>query len=219
MIPSQNIDHSVSPLRLDDSVNQALDMMDEYKLYHLPVVDENEYLGYVSEEILLNTNSDLIGDLMLAGEKVFTSDSESLYASLKKMSNHQMSSIAVLNADKEYLGLITVHSFFKTFAEISSIRSSGGVFSIIVPQHDYSLAVFSRILESNGYKILSVELVTVPENPVLLEVIFKLNTFDISSACATMERYGYAVNLRFGKNKHDADNKDRIDEILNYLDF
>lgn len=219
MIPSQNIDHTVNALKLDDSVNYALDLLDEYKLYHLAVVDDKEYLGYVSEDILLNTKAELIGELVLAGEKVFTSDSESLYASLKKMSTHQISSLAVLDEENEYLGLITIHSFFKTFAEISSIRSTGGVFSIILPQHDYSLAVFSRILESNGYKILSVELVTVPENPMLLEVIFKLNTFDISSACATMERYGYVINLRFGKNKHDLDTKQRIDEIMNYLNL
>jgi acetoin utilization protein AcuB len=217
MIPSLNIDHSITSLKLDDSINYALDLLDEFKIYHLPVVDGNEYLGYISEGILLNTSADLIGDLVLAGEKVYTSDTESLYSSLKTLANHQLSSLAVLNKDEEYLGVITIHSIFKTFSEISSIRSNGGVFSIIVAQHDYSLAEFSRIIESNGYKILSVELVTVPESPLMVEVIFKLNSYDLTLAYATMERFGYNVNLRFGKNLFDNDNSDRINEILNYL--
>lgn len=219
MIPSLNIDHSITSLKLDDSINYALDLLDEFKIYHLPVVDDNEYLGYVSEGILLNTTADLIGDLVLAGEKVFATDSESLYSSLKTLANHQLSSLAVLGKNEEYLGVITIHSIFKTFSEISSIRSNGGVFSIIVAQHDYSLAEFSRILESNGYKILSVELVTVPESPLMVEVIFKLNSYDLTLAYATMERFGYNINLRFGKNLFDNDNSDRINEILNYLNL
>jgi acetoin utilization protein AcuB len=219
MIPSFNIDLSISPLKLDDSVNYGLDLMDELKVFHLPVVDGQEYLGYVSEEILLNTSADLIGNLVLAGEKIYTTDQESLYTSLKKLATHQLSTLAVLGTEEEYLGTISTHSVFKTFSEISSIRSNGGVFSIIVAQHDYSLAEFSRILESNGYKIVSVELVTVPENPMMVEVIFKLNTYDLTLACATMERYGYNINLRFGKNLLDDDNSQRISEILNYLNL
>ena len=142
-----------------------------------------------------------------------------IVASLKKLANHQLSSLAVLDVDDTYLGTITTHSIFKTFAEISSIRSNGGVFSIIVSQNDYSLAEFSRILESNGYKIISVELITVPENPLMVEVILKVNTYDLTVAFATMERYGYTINLRFGKNLNDTDNSQRINEILNYLDI
>jgi acetoin utilization protein AcuB len=219
MIPSINIDHSITSLKLDDSINYALDLMDEFKIYHLPVVDGEEYLGYVSEGILLNATADLIGNLVLAGEKVYTSDSESLYSSLKTLANHQLSTLAVLGKDEEYLGVITIHSIFRSFSEISAIRSNGGVFSIIVAQYDYSLAEFSRILESNGYKILSVELVTVPETPMMVEVIFKLNSYDLTLAYATMERFGYNINLRFGKNLFDNDNSDRINEILNYLDL
>jgi predicted transcriptional regulator len=219
MIPSLNIDHSVEALRLDDSINQALDLLDEYKLYHLPVIDGQEYLGYVSEEILLEARGTLIGDLVIAGERIFTSDSESLYSSIKKMAQHNLSSLAVLDSDNQYLGAITTHSVFKTFSEISSIRSNGGVFSVILSQNDYSLAELSRILEANGYKIISVELITVPETPTMVEVILKVNTHELTSAIATMERYGYQVNLRFGKNAYDQDDKQRINEILNYLNL
>lgn len=219
MIPSLNIDHSVVALRLSDSLNYALDLLDEHKLFHLPVVEENEYLGYLSEEMILNSKGDLIGDLVLSGEKVYTNDQESIYSSLRKLSSNQVSCLAVLGEENEYLGVITTHSVFKALAEISAIRSQGAVISIVIPQHDYSLSELSRILEANGYKVLSVELVTVPESPLMLEVIFKLNTFDITLACATMERYGYTVNLRFGKNNFDTDNSNRLNEILNYLNF
>jgi acetoin utilization protein AcuB len=219
MIPSLNIDHSLQYLNLDDSVNQALDLMDECKVFHLPVVDQKEYLGYVSEEILLNSSASLIGDLVLAGEKIYTTDHESLYSSIKKMATHQLTTIAVLSHEDEYLGAISTNSVFKTFSEISSIRSNGGVFSVIVAQIDYSLAELSRILEANGYKILSIELVTVPDAPMQVEVIIKVNTTDLTSAVATMERYGYLVNLKFGKDAYDQDDKHKIDQILNYLNL
>ena len=219
MIPSLNIDHEIPFLRLEDSIQLGLDLMDEYKLFHLPVVENGQYLGYVSEEILLNATVVTIDGLVLAGEKHFTSDTESLYATLKKLSTLNLSCLAVLDGEKKYLGAITIHSVFAAFSEISSIRSTGGVFSLIISQNDYSLAELSRIIESNGYKILSTELLTVPDNPLKIEVVFKLNSQDLSSVYAALERYGYQINLKFGKDIQDVDNKDRINQLINLLDF
>lgn len=219
MIPSLNIDYDVPALRLADSIQLGLDLMDEYKIFHLPVVDGNKYLGYVSEEILLGASVQTINELVIAGEQQYTTDSESLYASLKMFSVLNLSSLAVLNGEKEFLGVITIHSVFRAFAEISSIRSSGGVFSLIIKQNDYSLAELSRIIESNGYKILSTELLTVADDPMKVEVVFKLNSNDLSSVYASLERYGYQVNMKFGKDVQDVNNKGRIDQLINFLNL
>lgn len=219
MIPSLNIDHTVPALKLTDEINYAVDLMDEHKLFHLPVIEESKYLGYISEEMLLSSTSDTVDGLVIAGEKQFTSDNESLYGSLKHMSTHNLSALAVLGASNEYLGVITVHSIMKAFSEISSIRSNGGVFSLILAQNDYSIAELGRIIESNGYKILSVDLLTVPDSPLKIEVVFKLNSNDLSTAYAALSRYGYQINLKFGKDIKDNDNKDRIDQLINLLDL
>lgn len=217
MIPSLNIDHAVPSLTLKDELHVALDLMDEHKLSHLAVVENGVYLGYVSEDLLLASSLHTIGELVLAGETTFTHNQESLYTSVRKLSKHQLTSIAVLGNEDQYLGVITIQSVFKSLAEISAVRSIGGVFSTIIKQSDYSLTELTRILEGNGYKILSVDLLTVADDPMKLEVVFKLNSQDLSTAYAAFERHGYLINLKFGESVQDLDNQDRLDQLFNFM--
>ncbi len=219
MLPSLHIDHSVPALKLIDSIQVGLDLMDEYKIYQLPVVEGKKYLGYVSEDGLLNATVDSIDELVIAGEKQFVSDMDSLYASLKKMIAFNLSSLAVLSTENHYLGVITTHSIIRAFEGVSSIRSEGGVFSIIVSQNDYSLSELSRIIESNGYKVLSVELLTIEDDPLKIEVVFKLNSQDLSTALSALERHGYQINLKFGSYNQDRDNRDRLDHLIKLMNL
>ena len=86
-------------------------------------------------------------------------------------------------------------------------------------QSDYSLAEISRIVENNGYKILSLEILTVADEPLKMELVIKVNTRELSILYASFERFGYFINLKFGDNIQDNDDKDRLEQFLNYLDL
>jgi len=218
MIPSAIIDHAVPALELSTSIHRALDIMDEFKLSHLPVVRDGKYLGYLSEEILLDAAAEKIEEIVFAGDNVFTTDKEPIYTSVKKLADHQLSALAVLDNEEKYIGMVTVQSIFLALSEISAVRSKGGVFSLRIKQQDYSLFEISRILETNGYKILSVELLTVPEKPLELEVVIKVNTEDLSRAFSALERQGYVAHLQFGENVRDFDNQERLNLLFKFLD-
>ena len=53
MIAGELISNIIPPLRTSDTVRKALDRMNEFKVYHLPFVNEAQYLGLVSEEELM----------------------------------------------------------------------------------------------------------------------------------------------------------------------
>ena len=46
------INNMIPSLKLTDLVSDALSWMDEFRVWHLPVVFEDEYLGLVSENQL-----------------------------------------------------------------------------------------------------------------------------------------------------------------------
>jgi len=217
--PTEHIDHSIPSLKLEDELHVAIDIMDEFKVMHLPVVQEDKYIGYISESLVLDSSASTVGELYIAGEKTFTSNEESLYEAVRKLSQHDLTSIPVLNKDKKYLGLITIQSVFSSLSEISAVRSKGGVFSIIVKQQDYSLSELSRILEANGYKVLSLELLTVEDDPLKMEVVLKVNSLELSTAYSALERHGYVINLKFGENIQDLDNADRLDHLFKFLEL
>ncbi len=54
MIAPHLISHSIPPLHLDDSGEQALMVMHEYNVSQLPVVDGNSYVGLVIMEDIIN---------------------------------------------------------------------------------------------------------------------------------------------------------------------
>jgi acetoin utilization protein AcuB len=54
MTTLQLIDNTIPQLRLPDSVAKALQLMNDFKITHLPVVSEDKFLGIISEEDLLD---------------------------------------------------------------------------------------------------------------------------------------------------------------------
>jgi len=217
--PTTHIDQSIPALKLEDGLHIAIDLMDEFKILHLPVVEDEKYLGYISESLVLDSNASTVGELIFAGEKTFTTNQESIYDTVRKLSQHDLTAIPVLNRNNKYLGLVTIQSIFKSLSAISAIRSLGGVFSVFVKQQDYSLSEITRILEGNGYKVLSVELLTVDDDPLKVEVVFKVNSQELSTAFSALERHGYIIGLKFGENSQDLDNADRLGHLFNFLEL
>ena len=57
MLAEELLIDEIPILNLDDSVGQALEWMDEFKVSHLPVTNNKQFFGLVSEEELLNAES------------------------------------------------------------------------------------------------------------------------------------------------------------------
>src|SRR5690606_34504327 len=67
----------------------------------------------------------------------------------------KLSVIPVLNTEHYYMGSITLYDLARKFAHLFSLQELGGVIILEVNVHDYSLSEISKIVESNGVKILS----------------------------------------------------------------
>ena len=56
MIAEDLINHMIPPLKASDDAHKAIVWMEEFRCKHLPVVDNDHLLGFISEEIILETN-------------------------------------------------------------------------------------------------------------------------------------------------------------------
>jgi CBS domain-containing protein len=56
MFCGQLISHHLPSLHLHDKVSQALQLMADHKVSHLPVVADEKYIGLVSEDDLLEAD-------------------------------------------------------------------------------------------------------------------------------------------------------------------
>jgi hypothetical protein len=134
------------------------------------------------------------------------------------MSSLKLSVIPVLNDKDQYLGLIHLSTLLQHFAEMASMKESGGLLVLELNIHDYSLSEISRIVESNDGKILSLYISSHIDS-TKLEVTIKINKTDLSSIIQTFNRYNYTIKASFHQSEYVDDLKDRFDSFMSFLNI
>ena len=206
------------PLKTSDTGKTALSWMEEYKVSHLPIVNNQEFLGLISELDIYNLNDfdEPLGNHKLSLNNPYVFDSQHIYDVLKLVSEQNLSLVPVLNEKGNYLGAISLQNLVKYFARALSVDDPGGVIVLEMNYNNYSLTELAKIVEENDAKILSTFLVN-HEDSARVDVFLKLNTVEISSVLKTLERYDYFVKASFGREDDLDDLRDRYNSLMNYL--
>lgn len=211
----------IPPLKGDDDAHKAIVWMDEFRCNYMPVVDNGKLLGFVSEEIILETNEieKSVKEFNLVGQNCYVQLDTHFYDILKVAADNKLQVIAVLNEDQSYCGLITVQDTLTSFAQTAAVQMPGGILVLSMNHVDYSLSEISRLIEENHAKVLSSLVKEDPLDPSKLRLTLKINQVDLLRIVATLERFGYKVIGRYQDAKPVEDGKERIDMLLRYLDI
>ncbi|MCZ6694701.1 MAG: CBS domain-containing protein [Bacteroidetes bacterium] len=215
------INHMIPPLKLIDKANRAIIWMEELRTNQLPVVDEGKFMGFISEEIILESNQlDLpISEYPILGKECFVHDHQHFYEIIKLATDNKVELIGVIDQEDQYLGVITVKDTLNAFAQTSAVQSPGGILILSMPQIDYSLSEISRLIESDGAKILSSSLNNDLLDPSKIKLTLKINITEISRIVATLERFGYKIIAQYQDSPMASNEKERMDILLKYLDI
>ena len=219
MLARELISKVVPPLRPNDEVARALAWMDEFKVSHLPVVDDREYLGLISEDNILDGGKE---DLVIQSKDVlnhaFVVESQHIYYVIRKLAATDLSVIAVLDSEDQYIGCITLSDLVTKFEELAVINQPGGIIVLNLNKTDYSLAQIAHVVESNGAKILSSYIFERPETGKL-ELTLKVNREEVASIVQSLERYDFEVIAYFQESAHLEDLKGRYDELMRFINI
>lgn len=221
MIAEDLINHMIPPLKGSDDAHKAIVWMEEFRCNYMPVVDDGKLLGFISEEIILESNDieKHVKDFDLAGINCYVHLDTHFYDILKIAADNKLQMVGVLNDDQSYCGVITVQDTLTSFAQTAAVQLPGGILVLSMNHVDYSLAEISRLIEENHAKILSSIVKEDPLDPGKIRLTLKINQIDLSRIVATLERFGYKVIGRYHETKNVGDEKDRIDMLLRYLDI
>jgi acetoin utilization protein AcuB len=221
MIAEDLINHMLPPLKGTDDAHKAIVWMEEFRCAYMPVVDEEKLLGFISEEIILETNDieKQVKDFDLVGQNCYVHLDTHFYDILKIAANNKLQMVAVLNQDQTYCGVITIQDTLTSFAQTAAVQLPGGILVLSMNHTDYSLAEISRLIEENHAKVLSSIVKEDPLDTVKLRLTLKINQLDLSRIVATLERFGYKVIGRYHETKPIGDDRERIDMLLRYLDI
>ncbi len=218
MVARNLITDGIIPLKTSDTGRSALEWMEDFKILHLPIVNEQHYLGLISEFDIYTSNKfdDPISSYDLSFQKTFVFEDQHIYEVVKVLQLYRLSLIPVVDADENYLGAITLQSLLEHFASTLSVVEPGGIIVLGINNHDYVLSEIARIIESNDAKILSL-IVSSDLGKDRLEVTIKINKRDISSILKTFERFSYEVLASFGAEDDFDHLRQRYDSLMTYL--
>jgi len=214
------INDMIPPLKVADDAAKALVWMEELRLHALPVVKNKKFLGFVTEDMIIDQNNvdAKAGDFILKGESCFVFDYQHTYEAVKKATDFDFESVVVLNAEDEYLGVVVLSDALSIFSQSASIQSEGGVIVLSMNQTDYSLTEISRLIESNEAQVMGCSLNIDKNEPTKFRLTLKINKIDLTHIIATLERFGYKVVAKYQEVKSVSNEKERLDMLMRYLD-
>lgn len=220
MLAKHLMTDAIIPLHTSDVGSYALKLMDEQKLNHLPIVNDVEFLGLISENDIYAENNleKSIGNHKLSLIHAFVYQYQHVFEIMSMVTEMNLSLVPVVDKNTRYLGSITIQNLMEKFAETASIRNPGGIIIVERNENDYSLQEIASIVEANDAKILNCYVSSFPDS-TKLEVTLKINRMNIFSVLQTFERYGYTIVASFTESEYDSDLQDRYDSLMNYLNI
>ena len=217
MIARDLISSHITPLKTTDTGEFALALMAEFYVKHLPIVDEKQFLGLVSEDdILDNEANSPIGTYNLSMNRPFVYHGDHLFDVMRVISEYDLTVIPVIDEEEHYLGLITQDELIKFYAKSFSFAEVGSIIVLEMSRLDYSLSNLSKIVESEQGTVLSSFITFDPDSTNVI-VTLKINLQDISPIISAFERYDYKIRATFTESDYYESLKERYDMLMNYL--
>lgn len=212
------LNEEIPPLLHTDTGEKVLHWMDEFKVSHLPVLKNGNFVGLVSESAVLDA-MDLTQDLdkmFLHLPRPYVNTQSHVYDILLKMSNEKLSVLPVLNEKEEYVGCISVYTIMSVLSDFGSLKEPGGILVLEVNSIDYSLAQIAQIVESNNAKILSTY-ITSSSTSLKIEITIKINDTNLTRIIRTFERFDYVVKAAYQDENEDENMRLRFDAMINFM--
>lgn len=212
--------NSVLPLKVSDSGMVALHWFDEFRVLHLPVLNESQFIGLLSEEdvFLAGSFEEPIWNYQLHLQKLCIQSSQHIHEVLNLFAMHKLSLLPVVDSDNNYLGSITHSELIAKLAETYGVNNPGGIIVLELNINDYSLAEIARISEENDTKILSLSSNSSTES-TRMELVLKFDKMDIKPVVNSLLRYNYKIVATYMESEYFENLKDRYDLLMTYLNI
>ena len=213
-LPSQTLPY----LRLYDKVYQALQLMNDNQVAHLPIVDGEKYVGIISEDDLLLAENEhaLLSDLQQSFASTSVKSDEHFLRAIQVAAENGLSVVPIVDNENEIAGAVTYNDLLKYASEFMSLNDPGGLIVLEMESNQYSFSEISKILEANDAQITQLNTFNNQETG-MMRVTIRINKPDVSDVVAAFQRYEYDVKYHFGEEIYVNELRTNYDNLMNYL--
>lgn len=192
---------ALSTVSTKDTINKALDIIEENNFLSIPVVDNKEFIGFISKKYIFETffkssDNDRVAFLQkpvkefmktripVLKENVLLDEAANIFLEGK------VRFIPVVNDSDEFIGIITQKEIFKTFRKIYGIKDP----RITIYTYDIkgNLAKITDIVSKNNGNITSIVQLNT-EVMGLQEISLRIKTTNLNKIIARLKHHGFDV--------------------------
>jgi acetoin utilization protein AcuB len=214
------ISASVPSLHLNDPVSQALDLMADFHVTHLPVVVEDKLAGLIGEDDLLNVEDDntRLSQLQNLFSKINAHADSIFFEAVQMVNEFGLTVVPVVTKEGEYAGSIIATDLLKQISKITGVGDTGGVIVLEMDKVSFAFSELSKLVETNDAQITQLNSYTDPQSGSFY-VVMRINKQEISDIVATFQRYEYQVKYYFGEELYENELRSNYDHLMNYLNI
>ena len=177
-------------------VEEAMSLMKEYDIRHLPVVDNGRLIGLVTEgDIRGAIFPAMIEDLtmrdLMVSEPITVGPETMLEDAARIVYRHKIGCLPVVDGAGLLQGIVTVADMLGALIEVMGFISATSRMDVILPEQADALENALRIITDGGGRIIGVSLTHLGySKPVHL---FRLQKTDLDPIAARLTAAGYEV--------------------------
>jgi acetoin utilization protein AcuB len=218
MLTRELISNSIPYLHKGDKVYQALQLMNDYHVAHLPVVEEEKYLGIISEEQLLHSDDDnMLEQLAFSDGGTSVQANDHFLKAIQVAVQNKLSVVPVIE-NNQILGIVTYNDLLKNASNFMSLNDPGALIVLEMESKAYSFAEINKIIESNDAQITQLNSYTDPETGII-QVTIKINKLEVSDIISSFQRYEYNVKYYFGEEMYENELRTNYDNLMHFLNI
>ncbi|UCF57970.1 MAG: CBS domain-containing protein [Deltaproteobacteria bacterium] len=181
----------------DQKVQDCVDLMKEYSIRHLPVVENQKLIGLVTESDLREVFlASLVEDLTIEGIMInepmtVTPDTE-IEDAAKLIYYHKIGGLPVVDDYEQVVGIITVADLVEAFIELMGVLKSSSRIDVILGDEPEAFERVSGLIRSEGGEIISVG---ISGHRLRRKRIyfFRLKKCNVKNIATTLQKAGFQV--------------------------
>lgn len=206
------------PLTVEDTGLKALNLLEEYRFEHLPLVHGADYIGLITEQDILKLSAldQPLGNYTLSLLHPFVKAGQPVFEVVRTMSKDKLTLIPVLDEAGKYAGLVTLSDVMKYYADSGIFEDANGVIVVEMSPKNYSMTELAHLIEAEDGRIMSAYVTPNARNETI-DVTIKINLRELTRIIASLTRHGYNVKEHYHQSEFMDDLKSRYDSLMNYL--
>ena len=186
----------------DQTISEVLDLMHEFKIHRIPVVDKGKLVGLVTQGVVQENTPSHLTTLSIHEMNYLLSKTRVKYIMIKKvitigpealveaaadtMEKKDIGCLPVVGAANELLGILTTSDILKAFVEMFGYYQEGTRVTVLIDDRVGEFAAFTKLFADNN---ISISHFANHGN----EVVIRCNELNKKHVSDLLEKNGYTI--------------------------